>query len=85
MQSLTEAGWSSLERYDPETAALESQEPAAKHPVNDAPPIHVIVVGDSVKCPCCNRRFKLYDRDRWDGNRHLTCGQQIIITQDRLA
>jgi hypothetical protein len=32
-----------------------------------------------VKCPFCDKRFMLSDPRRWDGKRHLTCGQKIII------
>ena len=33
-----------------------------------------------VKCPGCNRRFALKDPNKWDGKKHLSCGQKIIPT-----
>jgi hypothetical protein len=32
-----------------------------------------------VACPYCGMRFLLSDPRRWDGERHTTCGQRIII------
>ena len=32
-----------------------------------------------IECPFCGTRFSLRDRDRWNGERHTTCGQRIVI------
>ncbi len=32
-----------------------------------------------IECPSCGARFSLRDAARWNGDRHLTCGQKIVI------
>jgi hypothetical protein len=32
-----------------------------------------------LQCPGCDRRFAMYDPSRWDGEKHLMCGQQITV------
>jgi hypothetical protein len=34
---------------------------------------------DWALCPNCGRRFALYSKDSWNGDRHLTCGKRLII------
>lgn len=46
---------------------------------SDLPAVVVEVSSDWVSCPFCDKRFKLYDARRWDGEMHVTCGQRIII------
>jgi hypothetical protein len=34
-----------------------------------------------ITCPNCEKRFSIKDKNRWKYNRHLTCGQKIIISE----
>ena len=31
-----------------------------------------------VRCPCCHKHFSL-ESDSWTGERHITCGQRLVI------
>jgi hypothetical protein len=46
---------------------------------SDAPPIAIEASSEWVMCPYCDRRFKLSDPLRWNGERHSTCGQRLLI------
>jgi hypothetical protein len=55
-------------------------QPKDAYPQNDAQPAVVTLsAGGWVSCPCCGRRFKLSDSKRWNSERHMTCGQKLII------
>jgi hypothetical protein len=82
MMNMAEAGAKALERYMPHLAAAGPIGGESSHPINDSSPIEAHLVGDSINCPCCGRRFKQSDRNRWDGERHLTCGQRIILKEE---
>ena len=46
---------------------------------SDSPAIAVQVSSGWVACPCCDMRFMLSDPLRWDGEKHTTCGQRLMI------
>jgi len=46
---------------------------------SDLPAVVVEASSDWVECPFCDWRFRVSDDRRWDGERHLTCGQRIIV------
>lgn len=46
---------------------------------SDFPTVEVVVSSGWIACPNCGRRFKRSDARRWDGQRHTTCGQRLII------
>lgn len=49
-------------------------------PARDQAVLPASVRSDSfVECPFCGRVFSLTDSARWDGSRHLTCGQRIQL------
>ena len=51
-------------------------------PVNDSPPIEIDVRDDGwTTCPNCGKRFKITFAGSWDGSRHQTCGQRLIVKQ----
>ena len=58
------------EAVDRETGGLRKSE---------APPITAPVASGWVTCPYCDKRFKLSDPRRWDGDKHDTCGQRLNI------
>jgi hypothetical protein len=53
---------------------------ADSYPRNDSPPITIHPFQlDWVRCPCCKKAFCLRSSSSWNGERHMTCGQQLII------
>jgi hypothetical protein len=42
-------------------------------------PVAVQMVFGWVTCPWCDMRFKPTDPLRWDGHRHTSCGQRLLI------
>lgn len=48
---------------------------------SDLPPVAVQMSSGWIACPCCDVRFRVSDPRRWDGERHTTCGQRLIITR----
>jgi len=52
---------------------------AVRYFQNDTPAQPAILREDGwLRCPGCARRFATYDRRRWTGLRHTTCGQKIL-------
>lgn len=49
---------------------------------NDSPAITVEVSSGWVTCPYCDMRFMLSYSQRWDGDRHITCGQRLFLNAD---
>jgi hypothetical protein len=53
---------------------------ARKRPAEDNPPVAVMPYQpDWVCCPGCQKRFTYAGDYSWDGERHRTCGQRLII------
>jgi len=49
-------------------------------PDNDNEPLLVLPFASSwVKCPQCGWKFSLEEPTSWSGERHLKCGQRLII------
>ena len=47
---------------------------------NDNPPVEATTDKDGwLKCPACNWRFSLKDKNAWTGYRHKKCGQRIVV------
>jgi len=45
---------------------------------NDTPPMTATPNDNGwLRCPNCNWRFNVNDRDDWTGNRHVRCGQRL--------
>jgi hypothetical protein len=61
------------------TEILVQMRPQDAHPHNDAAPVNVAPSDGWVSCPGCRRRFKLSDTKRWNGERHMSCGQRLVI------
>jgi len=46
---------------------------------SDLPAVLVQISSGWVACPCCDMRFMTSDPRRWDGEKHTTCGQKLIL------
>ncbi|NOJ97923.1 hypothetical protein HMI51_33915 [Corallococcus coralloides] len=51
-------------------------------PAWDHPELTALIRPDRyVVCPFCGKAFSLADKDRWNGSRHLSCGQRLQLKQ----
>ena len=49
-------------------------------PENENPEMKAVINQfDWVKCPNCNKSFKIYSEVSWNGKYHLSCGQKLKI------
>jgi hypothetical protein len=67
-----------MERYCPHCQCLTVDNPYI--PDNDNPPVSVKPNhAHWVKCPCCQKHFAVEYGGSWNGERHTTCGQRLLI------
>ncbi len=80
LESLLEAGLHALKESHPQLYQLETQGQSSQPlPFEAAEVLEANAKDDWVLCPACSRQFKLTDPNRWDGTRHRSCGQRLLV------